>query len=119
MDTHTEEVVLESACNRPRRSATFHLARQQDAWQSILPQMRHSSLMPIHRPGCRTDFEALAGDFFTSAAKPLRTILERNGLLKGGSGVDIKAVELLGGGSRVPAVQAALSKALGGRALDK
>ena len=68
---------------------------------------------------CRADFEALAGDFFTSAAKPLRTILERNDLLKGGSGVDIKAVELLGGGSRVPAVQAALSKALGGRALDK
>lgn len=65
------------------------------------------------------DFEGLAGDFFASAAKPLSTVLARNGLLKGGSGVDINAVELLGGGSRVPAVQAALSKALGGRTLDK
>ncbi|CAL5229767.1 g13152 [Coccomyxa viridis] len=67
----------------------------------------------------RADFEGLAGDFFASAAKPLSAVLARNGLLKGGSGVDVTAVELLGGGSRVPAVQAALSKALGGRTLDK
>ena len=68
--------------------------------------------------GCRADFERLAGGFFAAAAKPLRAILERNSLM-GKSGVDLKAVELLGGGSRVPAVQAALSDALGGRTLDK
>lgn len=78
-----------------------------------------SLTLSAEHPERRADFEGLAGDFFASAAKPLSAVLARNGLLKGGSGVDVTAVELLGGGSRVPAVQAALSKALGGRTLDK
>ena len=45
----------------------------------------------------------------------MRTLLARNGLAPG----DLEAVELLGGGSRVPRVQAELQAALGGRALDK
>lgn len=76
------------------------------------------SALQLGQRGCRADFERLAGGFFTAAAKPLRTILERNSLT-GKLGVELKAVELLGGGSRVPAVQAALSDALGGRTLDK
>lgn len=63
----------------------------------------------------REQFEGIAGDFFSRAAKPLTAVLDRSGLKPG----DIKAVELLGGGSRVPKVQAALSEALGGRPLDK
>eukprot|EP00955_Chlamydomonas_euryale_P042603 352370-Chlamydomonas_euryale.AAC.2 len=49
----------------------------------------------------RDAFEALAGDFFDRAAAPLRRVLERSGL----SIDDIDAVELLGGGSRVPRLQ--------------
>jgi len=45
----------------------------------------------------------------------VRALLARNGLAPG----DLEAVELLGGGSRVPRVQAELQAALGGRALDK
>ncbi len=45
----------------------------------------------------------------------MRALLARNGLAPG----DLEAVELLGGGSRVPRVQAELQAALGGRALDK
>lgn len=41
-------------------------------------------------------------------------MLERNNLTPD----DLAAVELLGGGSRIPAVKAALSSALGGRSLD-
>lgn len=63
---------------------------------------------------CRADFEKLAGGFLERAAHPLRQILERNRVAVG----DLTAVELLGGGSRVPAVKAALSQALGGRTLD-
>eukprot|EP00891_Asterochloris_glomerata_P004630 jgi/Astpho2/4630/Aster-00203 len=55
----------------------------------------------------RTEFERLAG-------KPAAAFW-RNNLTKG----DIAAVELLGGGSRVPKVKAALSEALDGRGLDK
>ncbi|KAK9811690.1 hypothetical protein WJX72_008444 [[Myrmecia] bisecta] len=62
----------------------------------------------------RDEFEALAGDFFKQAAEPLTRLLERNSL----TGADVEAVELLGGGSRVPKVKAALSEALGGRSLD-
>lgn len=46
---------------------------------------------------------------------PLLRLLERNKLKPS----DVDAVELLGGGSRVPRVQAALSEVLGGRALDR
>ena len=63
----------------------------------------------------RADLEALAGPFFEKAARPLQQLLQRNGLAPG----DLQAVELLGGGSRVPAVQAALTQVLKGRALDK
>lgn len=63
----------------------------------------------------RQDFEDLAGDFFERAARPLQHILQRNGLSAG----DVHAVELLGGGSRVPKLQAELGSVLGGRVLDK
>ena len=63
----------------------------------------------------RQEFEELAGDFFLRAAKPLQHILQRNGL----SAADIQAVELLGGGSRIPKLQAELVQALSGRTLDK
>ncbi|GFR42342.1 hypothetical protein Agub_g3033, partial [Astrephomene gubernaculifera] len=63
----------------------------------------------------REAFEGLAADFFGRATAPLRRLLERNGLAAG----DIDAVELLGGGSRVPRLQAALSEVLGGRGLDR
>ncbi|KAG2448832.1 hypothetical protein HYH02_006183 [Chlamydomonas schloesseri] len=63
----------------------------------------------------RDDFEVLAADFFTRAAAPLKRIIERNSLKP----EDIDAVELIGGGSRVPRLQAALSEALGGRGLDR
>ncbi|KAK9826508.1 hypothetical protein WJX81_008378 [Elliptochloris bilobata] len=63
----------------------------------------------------RDAFEALAGGFFARAAAPVAALLARNGLAPG----DLAAVELLGGGSRVPRVQAELQAALGGRALDK
>lgn len=62
----------------------------------------------------RTQLEELAGDFFQRAAAPLTTLLTRNGLQAEGLG----AVELLGGGSRVPRLKAVLQDALGGRALD-
>ena len=63
---------------------------------------------------CREEFEGLAADFFARAAEPLKTVLERNAVKP----ADLANVELLGGGSRVPAVKAALSDALGGRQLD-
>lgn len=46
---------------------------------------------------------------------PLSRLLARNKL----TAKNVDAVELLGGGSRVPRVQAALSEALGGRGLDR
>ena len=54
------------------------------------------------------------GDFWTKAAAPLRTLLERNNLTAG----DVAAVELLGGTSRVPRLKQALSDVLGSRPLD-
>ena len=56
----------------------------------------------------------MAQPFISRAVKPLEEILERNELAV----QDLSAVELLGGGSRVPAVKKALSEALGGRQLD-
>ena len=62
----------------------------------------------------RADFEQLAGPFFERAKQPLVQLLARNNL----GAADVQAVELLGGGSRIPAVKAALSDALDGRSLD-
>lgn len=63
----------------------------------------------------RQELESLAGDFFQRAAGPLQQLLHRNNLTP----QDVQAVELLGGGSRVPAVQAALNQVLQGRGLAK
>eukprot|EP00882_Tetradesmus_deserticola_P018739 GHRQ01020125.1.p1 GENE.GHRQ01020125.1~~GHRQ01020125.1.p1 ORF type:complete len:482 (+),score=182.99 GHRQ01020125.1:103-1446(+) len=63
----------------------------------------------------RKEFEALAGPYWKRVAGPLTTLLSRNKL----SAKDVDAVELLGGGSRVPKLQAELSAALGGRHLDR
>jgi hypoxia up-regulated 1 len=64
----------------------------------------------------REEFEhALAAvGVWERAAAPVATILQRNNV----TGADLAAVELLGGTSRVPRVKAALTEALGGRALD-
>jgi len=63
----------------------------------------------------REAFEELAGDFFASAAAPLKALLTRNPV----DAQNVSAVELLGGGTRVPRLQQVLSEALGGRGLDK
>ena len=63
----------------------------------------------------RQELEDLAGDFFQRAARPLQRLLQRNGLAP----ADIDAVELLGGGSRIPKLQAELGHVLKGRVLDK
>ncbi|KAK9813694.1 hypothetical protein WJX73_003926 [Symbiochloris irregularis] len=62
----------------------------------------------------RKAFEELAGDFFDKAAAPAVEVLRRSGV----QAQDLAAVELLGGGSRIPAVKAALTAALDGRSLD-
>jgi hypoxia up-regulated 1 len=63
----------------------------------------------------REEFEGLVAGFFDRAAAPLLRIIERNGLKP----EDIDGVELLGGGSRVPRLQAVLMESLGGRSLDR
>jgi len=63
---------------------------------------------------CRAEFEVLAAPFLARVAAPLTQVLDRSGVAV----ADLAAVELLGGGSRVLAVKAALSEALGGRNLD-
>ena len=63
----------------------------------------------------RQQLEDLAGDFFQRAARPLQRLLQRNALAP----TDINAVELLGGGSRIPKLQAELGPVLSGRVLDK
>lgn len=62
----------------------------------------------------RQKFEELAGDFWARAVEPVTTLLARNNL----TSADLAGVQLLGGTSRVPRIKAALSEALGGRALD-
>ncbi|KAG7669868.1 hypothetical protein Ndes2437B_g06065 [Nannochloris sp. 'desiccata'] len=62
----------------------------------------------------REEFEELASSAWTRAAAPVAEILKRNNI----TGENLSAVELLGGCSRVPRVKAALTEALGGRALD-
>jgi len=63
----------------------------------------------------RETFEKLAAPLFARMAAPVRSLLLTAGLTP----PQLTAVELIGGGTRVPGVQAALVKALGGRALDK
>lgn len=63
----------------------------------------------------RSDFESLAAEFFEVAKKPLMDIMKRNNL----AASDLDGVELLGGGTRVPKLQAVLSEVLGGRPLDR
>ncbi|KAF5840430.1 Hsp70 protein-domain-containing protein [Dunaliella salina] len=63
----------------------------------------------------REDFEKLAGPFFDQAARPLKAVLDRSGLKID----EIHQVEILGGGSRIPRVQAMLQEALKGCVLDK
>lgn len=67
MYAQKEEVMLESACSRAWHSANLLLARQQDGGKAFFPPVEAQQLDAC-RPGCRADFEALAGDFFTSAA---------------------------------------------------
>lgn len=62
----------------------------------------------------REQFEEAAGAVWERAVAPVKALLERNNLTVS----DLSAFELLGGSSRVPKVKAALSEALGGRALD-
>ena len=63
----------------------------------------------------REEFETLAADFWVRAARPLEHLIKRNNLKP----EDIDAVELIGGGSRVPRIQAELSAVLNGRQLDR
>ncbi|KAL6776251.1 HSP70G [Auxenochlorella protothecoides x Auxenochlorella symbiontica] len=62
----------------------------------------------------REALERLAGDYWARVTRPALDLLARNGV----AAADLAAVELLGGGSRIPRVKAELSQALGGRALD-
>jgi len=63
----------------------------------------------------REKFEELAGDLFARAAEPLQRLVTMNNLTMD----DISAIELLGGGTRVPRMQSYLSEVLGGRDLDR
>jgi len=63
----------------------------------------------------REKFEELAADFFDRAAKPLLAILKRNGLKP----TDVSSIELIGGGTRVPKLQDALTAALDGQPLSR
>ena len=69
-----------------------------------------------HRFVPRADkFEQLGAAVFARAAAPLAEVLKTAGV----SASSLSAVEVLGGATRIPKVQAALVAALGGRALDK
>lgn len=63
----------------------------------------------------RVKFEELAGDFFEKAALPLKKLIDGSGLTPD----DFSAVELLGGGTRVPGVRQALEKVLVTKGLDR
>lgn len=60
-------------------------------------------------------FEELGAPIFQRAAAPLRAVLDEAGVKVG----DLANVELIGGGTRIPRVQALLQDVLGGRALDR
>eukprot|EP01061_Rhynchopus_euleeides_P039178 TRINITY_DN6722_c1_g4_i1.p1 TRINITY_DN6722_c1_g4~~TRINITY_DN6722_c1_g4_i1.p1 ORF type:complete len:794 (+),score=437.93 TRINITY_DN6722_c1_g4_i1:263-2644(+) len=63
----------------------------------------------------REEFEKIAADLFKRAAPLLVKALEDADLKPD----DLHAVEVVGGGIRIPALQNSLSEALGGRTLDK
>jgi hypoxia up-regulated 1 len=63
----------------------------------------------------REQLESLAAPWFARVASVAERLLARQAV----NPAQLSAVELLGGGSRVPGLQAALSKALGGRQLDR
>mmetsp|Transcript_33644 Transcript_33644/g.72751 ORF Transcript_33644/g.72751 Transcript_33644/m.72751 type:complete len:930 (+) Transcript_33644:129-2918(+) len=63
----------------------------------------------------RKAFEDLVAPDIEQVVSPLAALLEKTGVDVG----NLTAVELVGGGSRVPAVQRKLSEVLGGRTLDR
>lgn len=69
----------------------------------------------LKAPVTRKELDALLEPLLLRLVAPVQRALAAANL----SAAALAAVELVGGGGRVPAVQAALSAALGGRALDK
>jgi len=63
----------------------------------------------------RDAFEKMAAPVFARCAKPLSDLIEQTGV----DMAEVEAVELLGGGTRIPGVVAALTAALGGRTPDR
>lgn len=63
----------------------------------------------------RVKFEEIAGDFFERAALPLKKLIDTSGLTPD----DFTAIELLGGGSRIPGVRQALENVLATKRLDR
>eukprot|EP00897_Mesotaenium_endlicherianum_P006776 jgi/Mesen1/6126/ME000313S05248 len=63
----------------------------------------------------RSKFEELCGDLWARAVLPLKDVLADANV----SVADLEAVELLGGATRVPRLQAALSEFVGGKGLDR
>eukprot|EP01064_Diplonema_japonicum_P033830 TRINITY_DN6781_c0_g2_i1.p1 TRINITY_DN6781_c0_g2~~TRINITY_DN6781_c0_g2_i1.p1 ORF type:complete len:844 (+),score=297.18 TRINITY_DN6781_c0_g2_i1:39-2570(+) len=63
----------------------------------------------------RTELDEQCEDLFQRATPPMKRVLELSGVKP----EELSAVEIIGGGVRIPRLQAALSEALGGRSLDK
>jgi hypoxia up-regulated 1 len=63
----------------------------------------------------RQKFEELCGDLFEEALLPVKKILKHSGL----NVEDLYAVELIGGATRMPKLQAMLQEFLGRKDLDK
>ncbi|EPS73225.1 hypothetical protein M569_01528, partial [Genlisea aurea] len=63
----------------------------------------------------REKFEELCKDIFEKALDPLKDLLKESGLTAG----DLYAIELIGGATRVPALQAKIQEFLGRKELDK
>lgn len=99
---------LQQAC----RKAKEVLSANQDTTVYIDEFFRDQALA---YPVSRDDLDALVGPLLERAAATVRAVVDR-------SGVDVSQlanVELLGGGSRVPAVIAAVQDALGGAELSR
>ena len=67
----------------------------------------------------REKFEELIEDDLEAVTWPLQDLMNRNGYNKMSKIKALQGIELIGGGSRIPAVQKRLSKILGGRKLDR